>query len=359
MTPKFEFEVVESGEPRREETPDVFLRRVHEGENRALRLLALDRPDLALGFDARFSARLDTLRLSEREALESAVDVAWTAGQAARLDALLALDRTSPSAKFDAHLRHRLRQVQTEDAGLRTVAADVLRLPALPQRHWPNLDRAVAAVPRWRRNFKITAALAAVALAVTFWFARRVEDLNPPDDDLEMVAHLDLLERYEALEVFEALRDEAVFEVVAAGISHETPVETPALTPPVPAAASAPPSENAPTFDDLPIETRQALRERWQRLREQPAAAQESLRHHWRRFLDLPPGARAVLQANHARLGALSAAERARLDRLYRRLTEMNTDDRARFATSLDRWRALEADTRRRLKDRFRARGDD
>jgi hypothetical protein len=92
MTPKFEFEVVESGEPRREETPDVFLRRVHEGEDRALRLLALDRPDLALGFDARFSARLDTLRLSEREALESAVDVAWTAGQAARLDALLALD---------------------------------------------------------------------------------------------------------------------------------------------------------------------------------------------------------------------------------------------------------------------------
>jgi hypothetical protein len=80
-----------------------------------------------------------------------------------------------------------------------------------------------------------------VALAVTFWFARRVEDLNPPDDDLEMVAHLDLLERYEALEVFEALRDEAVFEVVAAGIPHETPVETPALTPPVPAAASAPP----------------------------------------------------------------------------------------------------------------------
>ena len=117
---------------------------------------------------------------------------------------------------FDAHLRHRLRQAQIEDAGLRTVSADVLRLPALPQRHWPSLDRALAAGPRWRRNFKITVALAAAALAFTFWTAGKVEDLTPPDEELDMVAHLDLLEQYDELEAFEALRNEDVFETVAA-----------------------------------------------------------------------------------------------------------------------------------------------
>ncbi|MCK6572949.1 hypothetical protein L6V77_17855 [Myxococcota bacterium] len=216
MTPKFEFKVVESGEPRRDETPDAFLRRQHEGEERALTLLALDRPEPGPDFDARFSDRLAALKIIERAEHIEAAAPAMEPEVAGRLDRLLAVDCPEPSPMFDAHLRHRLRQAQTEDAGLRTVAGDVLRLPALPQRHWPSLDRAVAAGPRWRRNFKVTAALAAAALAVTFWFAGKVEDLTPPDEELDMVAHLDLLEQYDELEAFEALRDEDVFETVAA-----------------------------------------------------------------------------------------------------------------------------------------------
>jgi hypothetical protein len=216
MTPKFEFKIVESGEPRRDETPDDFLRRQHEGEDRALALLALDRPVPSAGFDERFADRLTALRIIERaEALEAA-EPGPAAAEIGRLDRLLALDDPEPSATFDASLRHRLRQAQTEDAGLRTVAADVLRLPALPQRSWPNLDRALSAAPRWRRNAFVTTVLAAAALVATFWFARKVEDLNPPDEELDMVAHLDLLEQYDELEAFEALRDEDVFEAVAA-----------------------------------------------------------------------------------------------------------------------------------------------
>ena len=223
MPLKLELKVYDGGEPRRNETPDHFITRIHEGEERAMRLLALDAPEPSPDFDERFRDRLTALRIIERaervdvdevEQVEEADGPSRSA--AAKLDALLAVDQPEPSAGFDAGMRFRLRREMAADTDQRMTSADVLRIPALPHHEMPILDAARKSKPFSRAGFIRVAILAAASLAATVWFTLKEQELDPPDEELAMVAHLDLLENYEEVETYDALEDEDTFEVVAA-----------------------------------------------------------------------------------------------------------------------------------------------
>ena len=204
--------VLEGDEPRSGESPTQYMARVHEGDACVLRLLALDRPEPSADFDESFLDRLTALRIIQHaEMLEADEPEVLDS----RLDALLSSDRPLPSTGFDRTYRNRLRREMAADSGLRMPAADLLRVPSLPKHDSPMFQRLRQGSPFTRRKFAVVAVMAAASLIVTFWFAQQEQALQPPDEELAMVAHLDLLENYEEVEVFEALRDEDVFDVVA------------------------------------------------------------------------------------------------------------------------------------------------
>jgi hypothetical protein len=204
--------VQDGSKPQPGEAPDAYLLRTHEGEARALRLFELDRPEPSVDFDERFFDRLAGQRLIERaQALESSE----LAPVDPRLEALLDLDAPQPGEGFDRAFRQRWRRVMSEDGELRIPAADPLRAPGLPNHDSPMFERMRQRPPFSRRNLAVVLFATAASLVVTFYFAMRVEALDPPEGDLPMVAHMDLLEHYDELEAFEALRDEETFDVVA------------------------------------------------------------------------------------------------------------------------------------------------
>jgi hypothetical protein len=204
--------VNDGSEPRTGETPDAYLLRTHEGEARALRLLTLDRPEPSADFDERFFDRLSGQKLIDRA---QAIEGAEVAPADPRLEALLSLDAPQPGEAFDRTFRQRWRGAMSEDGELRMPSSDPLRAPGLPHHESPMFERLRQRPPVSRRTVALLLLATAASLAVTFYFAMRVEALEPPEADLPMVAHMDLLEHYDELEAFEALRDEDTFDVVA------------------------------------------------------------------------------------------------------------------------------------------------
>jgi len=199
--------------PRPGETPDRYLMRVHEGEARVMRLLGCDQPEPSADFDERFFDRFAGQRLIER-AQQTEADAPEVALPPA-VERLLDLDAPVPGEGFDRAFRFRLRGAMAEDGETRMRAGDALLVPALPVRNSPMFERLKQGNVFTRRKMAVVMFATAASLLVTFWFARKVEALDPPEDDVPMVATLDLLEHYDELEAFEALRDEETFEAVA------------------------------------------------------------------------------------------------------------------------------------------------
>lgn len=170
-------------------------------------LLSLDAPTPSAEFDARFAERLAGQRLIERVH----VDEAAAAIEAPGLDALLTRDQPTPSADFDARFRFYLRRVMVEDGGLRTVAPEALRVPALPPRghHFTTLPAPGTSPFTMRRVYGLGALAAAGVFGLWLMGAPSdtpvTGDATPPPEALPLVAHLDLLESLDAVEHIEAL----------------------------------------------------------------------------------------------------------------------------------------------------------
>ena len=203
--------IYDSGEPNRDETPDQSLRRIHEGEERALRLLDQYSPEPSPEFDERFLDRLAAIQIIERAERTESVEPEFEPSLRALLDA----DQPEPSADFDLRFRFHLRQVEGEDFALRVPSVD-FRVPALPKHASPIIDAALASKPFTPGRFWRIGGLAAAALLVTAIFSFRAAVLDPPDEDVAMVAQLELLENYGPVEAYEGLQDDDAFEVVAA-----------------------------------------------------------------------------------------------------------------------------------------------
>ena len=171
-------------------------------------LLSLDAPTPSASFDTRFAERLTAQRLIERvHAEEAAAPVLEVPG----LDALLSRDQPTPSADFDTRFRFFLRRVMVEDGGLRTVAPEALRVPALPPRghHFTTLPKPGTSPFTMRRVYGIgglaAAGLFGLWLVGAPFDAVKNADAVPPPESLPLVAHLDLLESLDAVEHIETL----------------------------------------------------------------------------------------------------------------------------------------------------------
>jgi len=157
---------------------------VHEEKLDAL--LDADRPEPSDDFDRRFWARMR----DEAEAL----------------DGLLDADRPEPTDGFDERFDARLAAERRADR-----LAGSGRPGRSARRDRPGPRRARRS--RWGAAAAALVAVAAGVLLVVLPLDRATE---PPDDDLLFVAHLDLLEVYDEVEVFDALVDPETFEMIAA-----------------------------------------------------------------------------------------------------------------------------------------------
>jgi hypothetical protein len=173
-----------------------------ELERRLMVLLGADQPAPGPDFDAVLLDRLEAQRLVDRATRDEAMapDVLEP-----RLDALLDLDAPEPSATFDESFSFRLRRLRAEDNESRVPPADLLRVPALPNRdHGFSTLPALGRPPFTNRHAFLFALGAAAALFVLF-LLKDDTVVDPPDDQLQMVAHLDLLESLDEVEHFDAL----------------------------------------------------------------------------------------------------------------------------------------------------------
>ncbi len=185
------------------------------------RLLERDRPEPGPDFDARFFERL------------AAVDAAGSADDGGALDALLdpvvGADRPEPGPDFDARFFERLAEVDSRpDAD---GALDALLDPVVGADRpapGPDFDRRVtdalraeaparpstgARILRFVRRPAVLPLLAAAAMLVAWVLSR--PPTEPPENDLELLGHLELLEVYDELEVLDGIADEETFELVA------------------------------------------------------------------------------------------------------------------------------------------------
>jgi len=126
-------------------------------------LLSRDAPEPSSSFDSSFQAALELERLLEQ-------------------------DQPEPSSSFDSSFQARLE-----------VEQKLLR----PRWGWS----------RERRWASIVASLTALAAAAALFLLPGQE--RPPEEDLPMLAHLELLEVYGEMELLDALEDPATFEAVA------------------------------------------------------------------------------------------------------------------------------------------------
>ena len=143
------------------------------------RLLDLDAPTPSEGFDAELSQALANARLAEDEAL----------------DALLGLDQPRPSAGFDGRVQAALARARAEEDQEAPKTAKVLPFVRRRASLWVGLAAA--------------AAVAAFVLP-TLW--RRAEPV--PDQDVAMMAHLELLEAYDELAVLDGIEDADTFDLL-------------------------------------------------------------------------------------------------------------------------------------------------
>lgn len=219
MIAKLAIQIHDGASPRKDETPDAFLRRVHEGDARVEALLALDEPEPGPDFDRRFFDRLAALRIIERTEAQEVEELASApeAGGPA-LDTLLAADAPEPSGAFDFHFRARLRGEVFTDVSLRRGPDSPLRVPGLPPAEYAPDQRLRSAGPRRPVRVSVLIAAAAAFVAGFLWFTEPdapVEAGDPPDEELGMVAHLELLENFDEVAALEALEDDDTFELVA------------------------------------------------------------------------------------------------------------------------------------------------
>jgi hypothetical protein len=173
-----------------------------ELERRLMVLLGADQPVPGPGFDERLLDRLEAQRLVERVTREEAAapDVLEP-----RLDALLDLDAPQPSATFDESFSFRFRRLRAEDNESRVPPVDLLRVPALPNR-----DHGFSTLPRLGRppftnRHAFLVGLGAVAALFVLYLLKDDTVVDPPDDQLQMVAHLDLLESLDEVEHLDVL----------------------------------------------------------------------------------------------------------------------------------------------------------
>ena len=320
-------------------------------------VLRSDAPEPSAVFDAELDLRLEALRATEREEQAHCGEVAGSSGDDA-LDGLLSLDQPTPGPDFDVQLQFKLRRELALDSEMRLPPVDVLRVPRLPQHNGPLFERASRPHPFTRARKLKLAGAAVVALALSAVLGDRLESSLPPDEDLALVAHLDLVEAFEEVSVFDALQDEETFEVVSdvAGLfMAQSAAAQPAAAPAE--ARSAGPDE--PTsrgsryakFTALNPETQQEVRERWRQFRGLAKEDREAIRADWKRYQALAVKERRIVRENFERWARLKPQKRHQVQKLFKRFMDMGPPERERFMKNLSRFREWPPEEREKVKE--------
>jgi hypothetical protein len=173
-----------------------------ELERRLMALLGADQPVPGPDFDMRLLDRLEAQRLVERMTREEAMAANVVEP---RLDALLNLDAPQPSATFDEAFTFRFRRLRAEDNESRVPPVDLLRVPALPNRDHDFSTLPALGRPPFTNRQAFLVGLGAVAALFVLYLLKDNAVVDPPDDQLQMVAHLDLLESLDDVEHLDAL----------------------------------------------------------------------------------------------------------------------------------------------------------